>query len=1836
MQTPNLASRMFVAVAFVALVLPTMPTPAQAQSLPDLEPNPVESVLAATAQEPVPVPNLAGSILEPVTTEEATITVTGHVADLEAPAGESRAAVYQVDTSPPTVLHEFVVPEMEPGNSTSFSFEWSPPMGLSHLRLVVDVHNSVYETNEDDNVATTWVSRPTQAGDAPEGGMAAMASAESSSGSSWGSPDTVVLDERPMNIQISTSEQGADIELDDGNAQGQSFWVNAALLQAAGIQRPAFTYDDGSIIPFDNVGSYYHVHAPHFSMIHASDAEATIFSIANSGGAASVYWNNALDRVDIHSAAQDTADKSLVTDFVPHKEFEAAVRFGVDQKGEDQEVYPLALGSRSERFSTNYADYPPNSFGFRYVAPLYWGWDPVRIEAYSQGASGSATTYWTWTTQESPDHALHPDEGWQVDLIIRRVADLVYMELRDVAGELDRSVAVPINELALPSADSIFFGNHGLDREPNVPTQAWSSQFTVTPEKGDLVPKGFEAGLFSMDGSTHSHTDAPTGPTGGQTGLRLTQESPARTNDVGRAWIGGCPAMTAFSVEFQFQIQRSGAGLPSGLAFFFGKNVAYTPANGYFLAFEDSAAGTSGHEGYGIIFDGHQDPQTNDPADGYIALVKDSISNRIATVVEPRVDDQQLHTANIEVAGLRVHVYFDGLLLISANLPSLPTYSCMGFSAAHKTDLQVVDVYGVLVSSLPPNQPPNAPNTPSPPNGANGVSRSPILSWVGGDPQGTIMHYDVRVDTLNPPQAHGNYQCSGAITSTACQVSNLVQGRTYYWRVISNDGVNQVLGTVWSFVTTANQPPNLPSAPQPSNAATNVGVAPTLRWTGGDPDGQYVTYRVYFDSTTPPAAVACWNTYGATSCDVSGLDYDKSYFWRVDATDEAGATTPGPVWTFRTVPATSNHQPKVPSSPSPVSGAGNQPSGVTATWVGGDPDGDTVTYDVYLMLGSTVSSRSSTTLTCSKTVVPSCLFGGLAPKSTYAWQVVSSDGQLTALGPVWTFTTRDNNQAPTAPSAPFPTDGSTDQSVTPTVRWTSVDPDGDRPQFEIYYAAASQANAAQACAPRTYAFECTLPLLKPNTEYKWWVKAFDGAHSTMGPVWTFRTRVNHAPLAPSLPNPSNGATGLPASLTLSWQGGDEDGTSPKYEIYLGTTPNPRSGGAKSCTTTGVALCTLNNLEYSTKYFWQVVSIDEFTSTVGPAWSFETMVSPVNRAPQLLNPSPYNTAPDQARKVWLRWDALDADHDALEYSVYLWGQAVCVRVTSPNCMVSGLEYGWNYVWYVEATDGRTNTTGPEWWFSTLASSPEQAALPPECQVKTDPPEVEINPNQPLMATAPSDPTACLEAATGHEVDPYVPTQPSPSSGSLGWVPYNITLSWMGQNPIGRTYDVLFDLVDPPAHVYCRETPNASCRIYDSLIPDTTYYWQVRPLPDDGIPTKLWGPVWSFKVEPCGGDTCPSPGELYGMAITGGEGLEDVDPWSAVEPTLIDANQELDSATSALASVASGTSQANPKCGKGEGNKACTVLFLHGYAPHGARGEDNHMRSWETLQETYEGAGYSVKRVGYYGGECDVEIDVSNDGPTTGKYAGAYSHKLVLNNKPHGSNGTGCDQQANSNHHGLDDNIYHLAFHFAWFVYNHYSRACHPDMEGGTWIDVVAHSMGGLITRTALYKVSTNDPLWPPYLCIENVVTLAAPHGGGTGACTARASGMATEQIAQFCENSQLLKDLRKNAQNPQGRGGTHWGMIGSVDDGWVSEQSAIDMTALGFMYWYRPPDGGYEEQTSCADIGHDDYYRSSHSGTLKTKCYLIADTGRHDDTWIYDDPTWDVHMLTLELATGAYP
>ena len=135
---------------------------------------------------------------------------------------------------------------------------------------------------------------------------------------------------------------------------------------------------------------------------------------------------------------------------------------------------------------------------------------------------------------------------------------------------------------------------------------------------------------------------------------------------------------------------------------------------------------------------------------------------------------------------------------------------------------------------------------------------------------------------------------------------------------------------------------------------------------------------------------------------------------------------------------------------------------------------------------------------------------------------------------------------------------------------------------------------------------------------------------------------------------------------------------------------------------------------------------------------------------------------------------------------------------------------------------------------------------------------------------------------------------------------------------------------------------------------------------------------------------------------------------------------------------------------------------------------------------------------------------------------------------------------------DTDTRHLAYVLAWYIYDTYS-------SHGQAVDLVGHSMGGLMIRWALQQVAAHDALFPPYLLVQNAVTISTPYLGAIAAVGKLNACQGSLQCAQFAAGSSFLQELDSNP-NPQGRDGTDWTVMGGGPCDVMSAASATDMIA----------------------------------------------------------------------------
>jgi len=190
--------------------------------------------------------------------------------------------------------------------------------------------------------------------------------------------------------------------------------------------------------------------------------------------------------------------------------------------------------------------------------------------------------------------------------------------------------------------------------------------------------------------------------------------------------------------------------------------------------------------------------------------------------------------------------------------------------------------------------PPKSAYHPEPVDGTDSVDPNIALSWQPGF--GAILHYVYFGDDYDTVSNAAGAMPWGHPTFSP---GTLELGKAFYWRVDAFHGAETFKGEVWSFST-----PGAVGTPIPSNGAVDVTQTQILTWIASD---NAASHQVYFgadknavqsaDSGSPEYKGS--NNLGSESYDPGKLEWDSTYYWRVDEVETAG-TQKGLVWSFTT------------------------------------------------------------------------------------------------------------------------------------------------------------------------------------------------------------------------------------------------------------------------------------------------------------------------------------------------------------------------------------------------------------------------------------------------------------------------------------------------------------------------------------------------------------------------------------------------------------------------------------------------------------------------------------------------------------------------------------------------------------------------------------------------------------------------------------------------------------------------------------------------------------------------------------------------------------------------
>ena len=193
--------------------------------------------------------------------------------------------------------------------------------------------------------------------------------------------------------------------------------------------------------------------------------------------------------------------------------------------------------------------------------------------------------------------------------------------------------------------------------------------------------------------------------------------------------------------------------------------------------------------------------------------------------------------------------------------------------------------------------PPKTAYEPVPADGAESVAPDVQLSWAPGF--GAKLHTVYFGDNFDEVDNAAGGLPQGTATYTP---GPLQLAKTYYWRIDEFDVVETHKGDIWSFTTEGAV-----GSPEPANGAVDITQIPILTWV---PGVFAASHQVYFGAdaeavknagTSSPEYKGSGNL-GSESYDTGQLEWDTTYYWRVDEANNANADSPwtGPLWSFTT------------------------------------------------------------------------------------------------------------------------------------------------------------------------------------------------------------------------------------------------------------------------------------------------------------------------------------------------------------------------------------------------------------------------------------------------------------------------------------------------------------------------------------------------------------------------------------------------------------------------------------------------------------------------------------------------------------------------------------------------------------------------------------------------------------------------------------------------------------------------------------------------------------------------------------------------------------------------
>ena len=313
------------------------------------------------------------------------------------------------------------------------------------------------------------------------------------------------------------------------------------------------------------------------------------------------------------------------------------------------------------------------------------------------------------------------------------------------------------------------------------------------------------------------------------------------------------------------------------------------------------------------------------------------------------------------------------------------------------------------------------------------------ISVIIQDPEGDTFDWTIDTDP-DIGSASGSNNQNGTKT---CVVSGLEYDTNYTWTVsaIDLDGSGQTTEKTFSFSTISSNPPNILN-PNPDDGLSGVTISLSeLNVTIQDPENDTFFWSI---QTSPDIGSSYGNdeNNGIKTCSISGLEYETTYYWYVNATDSGSGETTQEIFSF-TTETESNDWPTI-LNPIPYTGATWVPisiSELSVTII--DPE-----YDRFNWSIETVPDIGNSSGTMEHDGVKTCSVSGLEYDKTYKWIIEANDptGSGRTRRRYYLFKTE-----PVPPNPPVTPEGPSDLDIGKVGRFctTTSHPEGLKVQYRF-------------------------------------------------------------------------------------------------------------------------------------------------------------------------------------------------------------------------------------------------------------------------------------------------------------------------------------------------------------------------------------------------------------------------------------------------------------------------------------------------------------------------------------------------------------------------------------------------------------------------------------------------------------------------------------------------------------------------------------------------------------------------------------------------------------------